>query len=62
LQKYQELIRASKLVDTLINAGEESNYLHDNAKVTTTLLELEIDASVIRLKAEFTSAFFKANT
>jgi hypothetical protein len=41
----------------LTNAGEEINYLSDDAKVATTLLELEINAPKICLKAEITCAF-----
>jgi hypothetical protein len=57
LEIFHELIRISKLVDTLASAGEEINYLPEDAKVTTTLLELEIDAPIICLKAEFTGGF-----
>jgi hypothetical protein len=57
LEKYHEIIRVSKLVDTLKNAGEEIKYLPDDAKVATTLLELEINAPKICLKAKFTCAF-----
>lgn len=47
--------------DTLTNVGEEINYLPDDAKVNTSLLELEIDAPIICLKPNL-SALFKGTT
>jgi hypothetical protein len=49
------------LVDTLTNAGEEINYLPDDVKVATTLLELEINAPIICLKPML-PALFKGTT
>lgn len=56
-KKCHESLRVSKLVDTLTNTGEEISYLPDDANVATTLLELETDAPIIYLKAEFIGAF-----